>query len=215
MLQERVMAFALLGPDWVLWLLVALSVLCVTVAAGRAVRILTDRDRGGQIDPALARFATDNDARAFQARLAAISGPEARVLAAGLEAAEERGAESASEVIAAALATERGQLERGLLLLATTGSNAPFIGLFGTVLGIIRAFHDLSLDDASAAASVMAGISEALVATAIGLLVAIPAVVLFNLFQRHNQQTLRRVESRGRLLLSRYKGSASAQGREG
>ena len=207
MLQERIMAFALLGSEWVLWLLVGLSVLCMAAAISRILRSFVDRDREGALDQALSAFANDGDAARFQARLSTIRGPEARVLSAGLEAAEERGAESASEVLAAALANERSQLDRGLPILATTGSNAPFIGLFGTVLGIIRAFHDLSLDDASAAASVMAGISEALVATAIGLLVAIPAVVMFNLFQRNNQLTLRRIESRGRILLSRYKGS--------
>jgi biopolymer transport protein ExbB len=211
-LQERVMAFALLGSEWVLWLLVGLSVLCAAAAVGRGLRAVTDRDQGGELDQALTSFAHDHDVHAFQTRLGKIRGPEARVLSAGLEAAEERGAESASEVLAAALATERNQLDRGLPILATTGSNAPFIGLFGTVLGIIRAFHDLSLDDAGAASSVMAGISEALVATAIGLLVAIPAVVLYNLFQRLNQQTLRRMESRSRILLSRYKGSPQKAG---
>jgi biopolymer transport protein ExbB len=67
------------------------------------------------------------------------------------------------------------------------GSNAPFVGLFGTVLGIIKAFHDLGQVNAKGAAvqqTVMAGISEALVATAVGLAVAIPAVVAYNAFTR-------------------------------
>src|SRR5581483_10425719 len=74
--------------------------------------------------------------------------------------------------------------ERNLSILATIGSNAPFVGLFGTVLGIIKAFHDLSQQGNTGASMVTAGISEALVATAVGLLVAIPAVVAFNIFQR-------------------------------
>jgi len=85
-----------------------------------------------------------------------------------------------------AKAHERLRLERHLAFLATLGSNGPFIGLFGTVLGIIKAFHDLAAGGAggAGASTVMAGISEALVATAVGLMVAIPAVVAFNYFNR-------------------------------
>jgi biopolymer transport protein ExbB len=98
-------------------------------------------------------------------------------------------------------------MERGLVVLGTVGSNAPFVGLFGTVLGIIKAFHDLARNQAEAASAVMAGISEALVATAIGLMVAIPAVVLFNLFQRLNRNTLARMEALGHLLVAHLSGN--------
>ncbi len=211
MLQDRVFAFALLGAEWVMWLLVGMSVLCVAVVGARLVRWLGDRD-DGKADTALSRFARDGDAEGFGKALEVARGPAARVLASGLDAAEERGPESAEEVVAAALGAERQKLDTGLALLATTGSNAPFIGLFGTVLGIIRAFHDLSLTDASAAGSVMAGISEALVSTAVGLAVAIPAVVTYNVLQRQNKAILARVENRARLLLSRYKGAPRAAG---
>ena len=83
-----------------------------------------------------------------------------------------------------AKARERLRLERNLAFLATLGSNGPFIGLFGTVLGIIKAFHDLASSQAGGASTVMSGISEALVTTAVGLLVAIPAVVALNYFSR-------------------------------
>lgn len=75
------------------------------------------------------------------------------------------------------------KLERRLPLLATIGSIAPFVGLFGTVLGIIRAFRDLALANAGGAAVVSQGIAEALVATATGLFVAITAVFIYNGFQ--------------------------------
>lgn len=211
MLQERVFAFALLGAEWVMWLLVALSVLCVAAVGARLVRGLSDRD-DGRSDVALDRFARDGDAEAFAKVLDGAKGPAARVLASGLDAAEERGPDSAEEVIAAAIGAEKQKLDAGLILLATTGSNAPFIGLFGTVLGIIQAFHDLSLTDASAAGSVMAGISEALVSTAVGLAVAIPAVVTYNVLQKQNKTVLGRVENRARLLLSRYKGAPRRAG---
>ena len=87
------------------------------------------------------------------------------------------------------LKAERGALEKGLPVLATLGANAPFIGLFGTVLGIIRAFAYLGSQ--AGTASVMSGVSQALYATAIGLFVAIPAVVAFNYFsQKIKMQTL-------------------------
>ena len=79
------------------------------------------------------------------------------------------------------LTEERLRLEKGLPILATLGANAPFIGLFGTVLGIIRAFAALG-QSSGEASSVMSGISLALIATAAGLFVAIPAVVAFNTF---------------------------------
>lgn len=87
------------------------------------------------------------------------------------------------------LTERRAGLEKGLTLLATIGSNAPFIGLFGTVLGIIQAFGELSSKQGGTA-SVMASISEALIATAVGLLVAIPAVVAFNAYQRRVREIL-------------------------
>lgn len=75
-------------------------------------------------------------------------------------------------------------LEKRLGILATFGNNAPFIGLFGTVLGIIKAFHDLGTSSEFGVRVVMAGISEALVATAMGLFVAIPSVIGYNYFVR-------------------------------
>ncbi|WP_297888318.1 MotA/TolQ/ExbB proton channel family protein [Sulfurihydrogenibium sp.] len=78
----------------------------------------------------------------------------------------------------------RMQLEKRLGILATFGNNAPFIGLFGTVLGVIKAFHHLGTSSEFGVRVVMTGISEALVATAMGLFVAIPAVIGYNYFVR-------------------------------
>ena len=74
------------------------------------------------------------------------------------------------------------QLERKLSFLATTGNSAPFIGLFGTVWGIMEAFHNIGLSGATSLAIVAPGISEALIATAVGLFAAIPAVIAYNYF---------------------------------
>ncbi|MBA3545533.1 MAG: MotA/TolQ/ExbB proton channel family protein [Nannocystis sp.] len=77
---------------------------------------------------------------------------------------------------------ETANLKRGLTVLATVGSTSVFVGLFGTVVGIITAFQGISADGGGGLSSVAGGISEALVATAVGLMVAIPSVVAFNLF---------------------------------
>jgi biopolymer transport protein ExbB len=89
----------------------------------------------------------------------------------------------------------RLEWEKNLSVLATISTNAPFIGLFGTVLGIIKAFHDLAQQSATGAQTVTSGISEALVATAVGLLVAIPAAIAFNLYQRRVKNALGEAES--------------------
>ncbi len=88
---------------------------------------------------------------------------------------------------------EKINFEKGLSVLGTLGANAPFIGLFGTVLGIIRAFAYLGTQSGSTA--VMSGVSQALYATALGLLVAIPAVVANNYFVHHLRLALQKCEA--------------------
>jgi biopolymer transport protein TolQ len=77
---------------------------------------------------------------------------------------------------------EELRLERGLSFLATAGSSSPFIGLFGTVIGIINAFHGIGVAGSASLATVAPGIAEALIATAVGLFAAIPATILYNYF---------------------------------
>jgi biopolymer transport protein ExbB len=86
-------------------------------------------------------------------------------------------------------------LERGLGILGTIGSTAPFVGLFGTVLGIIRAFSDLAADTSGGPSVVAAGVSEALVATAAGLFVAIPSVIAYNFFTRSTRRQFLELET--------------------
>ncbi len=94
-------------------------------------------------------------------------------LAAGLQARIDRAMD-------AAIARQADRLTQGLTFLATVGSTAPFVGLFGTVWGIKNAFQDIALQQSTNLAVVAPGIAEALVATALGLLAAIPAVIFYN-----------------------------------
>lgn len=115
----------------------------------------------------------------------------AKVVVAGLQEfrAHEVSTEIPGEIVEAsnralerAQAIVRSELDRGISGLATIGSSAPFVGLFGTVVGIINAFKGISTEKSTGLGAVAGGISEALVATAIGLFVAIPAVWMFNYF---------------------------------
>ncbi len=115
----------------------------------------------------------------------------AKVVAAGLQEFKAHGESKelpGEEIEASRRALERAEaivhaeLKRGLSGLATIGSTAPFVGLFGTVVGILNAFKGISSAKATGLAAVAGGISEALVTTAIGLFVAIPAVWVFNYF---------------------------------
>ena len=205
------MSFALLGAGWVLWLLVFLSVGCIAIALERTWFQRSDRAAAGELGQAVNAFLASGDTAALGAALAALGGFEARVLAAGLELAP-HGVDAAEKAMAGTVTAEKMRMERGLSFLATVGSNAPFLGLFGTVLGIIKAFHDLAINTDEASEAVMAGISEALVATAVCLLVAIPAVVLYNVFSRWVKSRLSRSQSLANLVLARLEGEVSHGG---
>jgi biopolymer transport protein ExbB/TolQ len=105
----------------------------------------------------------------------------AEVVTAGLQATEDTIA-SAGRALDRAEAIVHAKLKRGLSVLATIGSTAPFVGLFGTVVGILHAFDAIATQKIAGIGAVAGGISEALVTTAFGLLVAIPAVMAFNYF---------------------------------
>lgn len=204
MLQQSLLSFALMGSEWVLWLLVGLSVLCLAITIERAVFVALNRTPTEALRTLLADFGKTRDAAVLEKGLRDLRGADARVLASAAQACP-RGAASVEEALESARIRERLRMERGLIVLGTTGSNSPFLGLFGTVLGIIKAFHDLAQNQAEAASAVMAGISEALVATAIGLMVAIPAVILYNTFQRLNKSALGRIDALSHLFLAHVK----------
>lgn len=194
MLERTLVSYSSVGATATLWFLVALSVVSVAVYLERLVRRRLDRTDPRLLE-ALERTPTWD--AGLRERLARATGLEARVLNAGAGAAEVGGPAAAEDALAAELMRARDALSTNLIVLGTIGANAPFIGLFGTVLGVLRAFGDLSRDTQGGAEAVMGGISEALVATAVGLFVAIPAVVLFNGLTRRNERVLERLTAIG------------------
>src|SRR5450432_2517777 len=180
------------GAGWVLWLLGLLSMSSLALAIERWLYL---RRRGGDLE-GLAReldvHLRDGEFERARELLAGSPSVAARVADAGMRLSD-RGIDSAEKAMQSATALERGRLERGLAFLATVGNNAPFVGLFGTVVGVIHAFEELGHaapgHGATAAGqvatqAVMAGIAEALVATAVGIAVALPAVASYNYLQR-------------------------------
>ncbi len=111
--------------------------------------------------------------------------------------------DSIDRAISSCIKEHRSNLEKGLPVLATLGANAPFIGLFGTVLGIIRSFAYLGTQSGSTA--VMTGVSQALYATAVGLVVAVPAVVAYNNFSNQIKRAIGRTESLRDLLIAQIR----------
>jgi biopolymer transport protein ExbB/TolQ len=182
-LIETLMKVALLGASWVLYLLIGLSIISIAVMAERFWFFRKNTDRDKELGDELVRFLEKDDVAGARKKLKALGSIAAGVIAATLEAIDD-GTLAVRSLVDSELAKRRKEMERGLNFLGTLGSNAPFIGLFGTVIGVIEAFHYLgSGNDDEAMMNVMAGIAEALVATGVGLFVAIPAVVAYNLLQ--------------------------------
>ena len=204
-IQHVLTGFALQGATWVMWLLVGLSVIALAVTLERGVTAWATRVGGLQGE--LVGHFRAGDLRAAARRLEGARSPEARVLSAGVEAAPD-GPAVAEERMLAATQVQRLDMERSLTFLGTLGANAPFVGLLGTVIGIIGAFHQLDEAAGKMTAGLMAAVGEALVATAVGILVAIPAVAFFNLFQRLNRTRLARADAMGRELLAHLRREA-------
>ncbi len=200
MIVDRLLRFALVGSAWVLYLLLALSVVSITAMLERWLFFRRHHDDTGALRRKLAKALRGGDLPAAEEILARSPSLEARVLREAL-AWKDGGAHAVADVIDSELFVLKKDLERGTALLGTLGNNAPFIGLLGTVLGVIQAFHQLGEGQSKAAmGNVMSGIAEALVATGVGLFVALPAVVAYNLVQKRIGEIENGVGAMGKLL---------------
>ncbi|MFT4705125.1 MAG: biopolymer transport protein ExbB/TolQ [Bradymonadia bacterium] len=191
-LTNTLLQFARGGAEWVLWLLVILGFVSVFIFFERLLFLKKHAVDAEAIRQMLLRTLGDNDVDTAVNELSKYDAIEAHVTAYGLREAE-RGPEAVVELCRGAAGIERLRYERGLSVLATIGSNAPFIGLFGTVMGVIMAFdqlRELGGQSADGSGAVMGAIAEALIATGVGLLVAIPAILFYNLLKSRVKKTI-------------------------
>ena len=177
------------GAEWVMWLLVGLSGVSFYLIIERLIFFFRYRTDVAALSKDTTATLAQGDVEALTERLKDETGVVARILDAGVHEAG-HGAQAAEQAISGEKTRQKLRCERNLAVLATIGNNAPFIGLFGTVIGVLVSFHRFSSNTAGGAGGVMADISEALAATAIGLFVAIPAVAAFNAFQRKTKGQL-------------------------
>ena len=189
---DRLSSLTEFGSFWILYLLVCLSVFALTIAIERAVLFLSSRDDVLSLRRELRQLLHEGNLDLARKRLEHSPSFEARVAVAGLDS---ENAASAEERMRGENQVARLTMERNLAFLGTLGNNAPFIGLLGTVIGIVRAFRELAHSKGQVSAALMAEIGEALIATAIGLLVALPAIVAFNVFQRTIRARLGRADA--------------------
>jgi len=199
-ITEVLRNLALIGGDWVLYLLLLSSVLSLAVVIYKAVFFYRNRVGWDDFLEMLTAFMNKDDIDAAVEYVRRVSTPSARVLFAGFQSID-KGPEAVEEILIGKRISEKFKMESMLVILGTLGNNAPFVGLFGTVLGIIKAFHDLAVAQSPNPSVVMAGVSEALVATAVGLLVAIPAVIAYNYFQRRVKEFVTQMEAASKILL--------------
>jgi biopolymer transport protein TolQ len=209
MLIEKLLAVAQVGGSAVLYILIALSIWSISIILERWWFYRTRRVNAPQLADQLLKKLHENDRKGAMAALKASKSIEAEVLASGLEWYD-RGPEAVREILVKGVRDRRKATERGLLFLGTLGNNAPFIGLFGTVLGIVTAFKELGAAATGGGGgnmnSVMGGIAEALIATAVGILAAIPAVVAYNTFTKKAGDIEENVGSLGNALIAYMKG---------
>jgi biopolymer transport protein ExbB len=201
-IMEFFTRIALMGAGWVMWVLVACSVLSVTIIIDRLVYFSRMKGDFPEFVQKLTEKLSAGDSLAIIA--AWCSGQkllEAQVAAVGLQKASQS-VRSAEEAMSALMIASRVRLDRGLTVLGTLGVNTVFVGLLGTVIGVIQAFHALATSKTAGPEVVMASVSEALVATAVGILVAVPAVVAYNLLMRAIRKKMASSETVARIILT-------------
>lgn len=210
MIHHLFTIFTWLGSEWVLYTLFLMSVLTLWVILQRWFEIqrlnnVSSRFWDEQADKWFRQGAplTEDEIVKLKQNYPCL---EADALEVTYQAMKQQGAASPADVVAAYLDQRKMRLEKFVAILGTIGANAPFVGLLGTVLGIIRAFHDMAISGlANSLENIGGGIAEALVATAIGLLVAIPAVIFFNVLNKRISNLVRKASNLSQLVIGQSK----------
>src|SRR5579863_2528368 len=190
-LMQKLVFVASVASQAVLYVLLGLSVLSIGVIVERWWYFRQRRYNLDDLADRLRKAFGRGDLAAARKLLAASRSVEATIVR-----------EAVEQILAKATRLRRKSFEGGLLFLGTLGNNAPFIGLFGTVLGIVTAFRELGANSMGAMGNVMGGIAEALIATAVGILVALPAVIFYNVFQKKGGDIEEQAAALGNIIIA-------------
>jgi biopolymer transport protein TolQ len=208
MLMQKLVLVAPLVANVVLYLLLSLSVLSIGVIIERWWFFRRQRVDIDALSDGLREALGTHDVAAARALLQDSRSVESAIVLDALEWYGQ-GPQAVEQIMAKAIRARRKQFEGGLVFLGTLGNNAPFIGLFGTVLGIVTAFKELGASTGTSVAAaaggmnnVMSAIAEALIATGIGILVALPAVVAFNVFQKKGSDIEENANALGNVVMA-------------
>ncbi len=193
--------FASFGAEWVMWLLIVLGAVMIMLCIERAKLYISTKVNAPDIGRQLTLHLENGHLEEAKKVVERGYAMEERVVADLLEAFP-RGKSVVEQVLLSAIERERQRFDRFLGFMGTLGNNAPFIGLFGTVIGIIVSFKELAVNPKGGLEVVGPGIAEALVATAVGLLIAIPAVVAYNTFKGTVRERLGNADFLGRIVLA-------------
>lgn len=212
-MQDRIFAMAHYADQAVLYLLVALALVSVVLIIERYFYLRTVTGQSKATRRELEEALQARDLNVVE-KISKSPSLEGRATSHAMDHLRKNGREGIEEIFTTHSNVERPKLERSLGFLATVGSNAPYIGLFGTVLGIMKAFQDMSNAAEAGQGTVMAGISAALIATAAGLMVAIPAVLAYNYFQKQVKTVMSSLETVKEMVLAYAKTEGRGDGRE-
>jgi biopolymer transport protein ExbB/biopolymer transport protein TolQ len=203
--MQKLVFVAQLASSAVLYILLALSVVSIGVIIERWWFFRRRRIDVDVLSDELRRLLGKGDVGAARKVLVASPSVEAAIIVEALDWWDE-GPDAVEQILVRAVRSRRKRFEAGLLFLGTLGNNAPFIGLFGTVLGIVTAFRELGTAQMGAMGNVMSGIAEALISTAVGILVALPAVIFYNVFQKKGADVEEQAGALGNVVLASMKG---------
>lgn len=199
MLTEKLLSISLLGTEWILCLLLFFSICSWAIILERTLFLLRKRGQMEQLESRVTKILQEGEVSQAVEMLERDGSSPALVAAKVIKHVTKKWAD-VDEYMAIVLSEEKLLLESRIAFLGTLVNIAPFVGLLGTVLGIINAFHGLSVNN-QGGDLVMSGIAGALVATALGLFIAIPAAIAYNYFVRTVKKTVVSSENFARSLL--------------
>jgi biopolymer transport protein ExbB/TolQ len=202
MLAEKIFGVAHLLDQVVLWFLLVLSVLSIGMILERFFALKKVTAESLRVRARVKLALQSNSVEDVEDLAKDPTSLEGRAAGYAMKHMKDAGSKGLEEIFNTFALIERPELEKFLNFLATVGSNAPYVGLFGTVLGIMKAFNDLAQSSEAGQQTVMAGISMALVATAAGLFVAIPAVIFYNYYSKQVRAIFQSLDSVKELTLA-------------